>query len=78
MRDRWRGQVDEAFAQPLLADYGWVDGIALRKDWKRALANGPIPKRFWYLYVLEHWLRVHSSPNQSAGSMASATLYARH
>jgi asparagine synthase (glutamine-hydrolysing) len=57
MVGRWRNSVDEAFKSPMLVEQGWIDGPALRTQWSRVRAGEGAPIRFWYLLVLESWLR---------------------
>jgi asparagine synthase (glutamine-hydrolysing) len=53
----WRETVDAAFADPLLATEGWIRGDLLRAEWKRIRTEPKAPMYFWYLFVLESWMR---------------------
>ncbi len=57
MAGPWKSAVTAAFEDPLLAQQGWICGDALRHQWTRAAADGDVPMHFWYLFVLESWLR---------------------
>jgi asparagine synthase (glutamine-hydrolysing) len=67
MVGRWRDTVDSVFADPLLAADGWIRGEALQAEWKRIRTQASAPTRFWYLFVLESWLR-HEREAESATS----------
>jgi asparagine synthase (glutamine-hydrolysing) len=69
MTGQWRASVDEAFDDSCLANDGWIRGESLRSNWKAARTRGHAPTRFWYLFVLEAWLR-------RAHSQASAQVEA--
>lgn len=53
----WREAVDAVFADPLLASEGWIRRDTLLSDWKQIRTQPAAPMHFWYLYVLESWLR---------------------
>jgi asparagine synthase (glutamine-hydrolysing) len=67
MVGRWRDTVDSVFADPLLAADGWIRGEALQAEWKRIRTQASAPTRFWYLFVLESWLR-HEREAETATS----------
>lgn len=66
MAGEWRASVDAAFDDSLLAKQGWIRGSELRLEWKRAVDQGDVPMRFWYLFVLESWLRAQGRCVESA------------
>ncbi len=57
MAGEWRASVDAAFDDAVLVKQGWIGGQALGTGWKQAVTHGEVPVRFWYLFVLESWLR---------------------
>ena len=60
----WRSAVDSVFADPLIASEGWIKRDALQSKWKHIRTQPSAPMQFWYLYVLESWLR-HERASQS-------------
>jgi asparagine synthase (glutamine-hydrolysing) len=57
MTGPWRDAVDDAFSDSLLVKEGWIDATSLRAQWNQACGRGQAPMRFWYLFVLESWMR---------------------
>lgn len=53
----WRETVNSAFEDSLLAREGWVQGSQLRTGWEKASGGSSASFHFWYLFVLESWLR---------------------
>ncbi len=72
MAGEWRTSVDAAFDDALLVKQGWIRDQALRDGWKQAVTQGEVPMRFWYLFVLESWLRTESVRQPSPAAHAKA------
>ena len=60
MLDRWRSDVDEAFAHSKLVEEGWIQAAGLSQAWQRAKNSGSVNLQLWYLYVLELWFRAET------------------
>jgi asparagine synthase (glutamine-hydrolysing) len=74
MVGNWRESVDAVFADPLLAREGWIRRDALQSRWKQIRTGEKAPMQFWYLYVLESWLRHERAavaPNLAAQIISS-------
>ncbi|MEP7198299.1 MAG: asparagine synthase (glutamine-hydrolyzing) [Chloroflexota bacterium] len=54
---RWRGAVEAALRDGLLAHAGWIQADAAIALLGRAAQTGWAPNQLWYIYVLESWLR---------------------
>lgn len=53
----WRENVEELLRDPVAAREGWLDGEALRREFRRGAEAGHVPNPVWYAIVLEKWLR---------------------
>jgi len=54
---KWRPQFEALFERPRLADEGFIDLGAVKKEFSRAAAEQRSHKQLWHLFVLENWLR---------------------
>ena len=76
---RWRPLVEDVLTDPLLGREGWISPGPVRVAFKRAAQRGWVPKQFWYLYVLESWLRHERGAQRgvsAAGHVADSELSA--
>ncbi len=58
---RWRSTVEETLRESLLAREGWIRPEPLLERLRALEPSDSAPKQFWYLYVLENWLRYEKS-----------------
>jgi hypothetical protein len=49
--------VEEAFRDSVLDREGWIAAPAVLESLDRATRRGEASDHFWYLFVLESWLR---------------------
>lgn len=54
---KWRGEVEAAFRDSVLAKEGWVQTRSALKWLEDSTQTGWAPKQLWYLFVLESWLK---------------------
>lgn len=54
---RWAGDVEAAFTDSLAHSEGWLNAASVLKRLRQSREFGEAPKRIWYAYVLEQWLR---------------------
>jgi len=73
MAGRWRGAVEAAFGDSLLARGGWVDAGAVLRELRRVPEGGDAPLQLWYLYVLETWLRADAAAHGETAAAAAST-----
>src|SRR5271166_1716546 len=70
MLERWRANVDEAFAHSKLVEEGWIHAAGLSQAWQRARHSGLVSLQLWYLYVLELWFRAETDYCKNLTSVA--------
>ena len=51
---RWRSQMEESLEDSALAQGGWINAQAVKRE--LAASRDSVPNQLWYLFVLEHWL----------------------
>lgn len=73
---RWRPALEEALQDSELEGRGWIRTAEARIILDRVPDGGKVPKQLWYLFVLEHWLRMErqSAPASDVSSRVSARL----
>jgi asparagine synthase (glutamine-hydrolysing) len=54
---QWRTAVEDAFRDSVLDREGWIAAPAVLESLDRATRRGEASDHFWYLFVLESWLR---------------------
>ncbi|MEP6763177.1 MAG: asparagine synthase (glutamine-hydrolyzing) [Gemmatimonadaceae bacterium] len=54
---------------------GYINSKNVISFWKQCAATGTVPNQLWYVYVLEHWLRMHraTAPMHSESLFSSTT-----
>lgn len=71
----WRASVAEVLRDSIMGREGWINAESVVKHLNALEASSSAPKQFWYLYVLENWLRYErESFAESEASFLSKTL----
>ena len=55
----WGNSFREMMEDSQLAKEGFINSKNVIKFWKERAATGSVPNQLWYIFVLEHWLRMH-------------------
>ena len=78
----WRGDVEAAFNDSLLAAEGWVRPEAVLAALARVEPGGTAPLPLWHLYALEAWMRYERSEADAArvrgDEESDTTTWPRH
>ncbi len=53
----WSGAVEQQLQDSLLVGEGWIEREPMLRLLEKSKRDGCAPKRLWYLFVLESWLR---------------------
>ena len=65
---RWRGALTDLLENAISDREGWINSRAVVKQLNTAAEKGWAPNQFWYIFVLESWLRQQqNSPVETAG-----------
>ncbi len=66
---RWGGEFKQAISDSVLARGGYIRPDRILHLWKSTSASGIVPLQLWYLYVLEHWMRLEQSHRLEASAL---------
>ena len=69
-RRRWGGEFKQAISDSVLARGGYIRPDRILHLWKSTSVSGIVPLQLWYLYVLEHWMRLEQSHRLEASALA--------
>lgn len=64
---RWRADFEAAFADSLLERGGWIRTEPVLRMMRGLSEGDTAPDQLWYLFVLEHWLRLQSGAQRFQG-----------
>jgi asparagine synthase (glutamine-hydrolysing) len=71
----WRASVAEVLRESIMGREGWINAESVVKHLNALAPSSSAPKQFWYLYVLENWLRrERASFVESEAALFSNTL----
>ena len=71
----WRSTVEETLHESVLGREGWIRSEAVLEKLKRVQPGASAPNQFWYLYVLENWLRYEQSLPVDAEAESAYKLF---
>ena len=61
LANQWGAQFVDLFQNPVLGRDGFVHANSVLKLWKSSAPTGHVPVQLWRLFVLENWMRSHTS-----------------